>query len=206
MERAQIASGNPRKEPKQSRARVTVEAILEATAHILTEGGYDALTTNHVAKRAGVSIGSLYQYYPSKEALVGELMDRHCDMMNALFAEVFMRAEELPPKELARALVSAVFHAKCENPELSKVLREQLPRLGKLNRLEDSLAAITLTVASYLERHKEKLRISSIEHAAFYVVELGEHLTMATLVKRPHDDPEVTIDQITNVIVTYLFK
>mgnify|MGYP003597153915 FL=1 len=77
MERTQIASGNPRKEPKQSRARVTVEAILEATAHILTEGGYDALTTNHVAKRAGVSIGSLYQYYPSKEALVGELMDRH---------------------------------------------------------------------------------------------------------------------------------
>ncbi len=206
MERTLYSALNGRKEPKQSRARVTVEAILEATAHILSEGGYDALTTNHVARKAGVSIGSLYQYFPSKEALVGELMDRHCDMMNALFAEVFLRADDLSPKELAKELVAAIFHAKCRDPELSKVLREQLPRLGKLNRLDDSLQSITVAVTSYLERHRSILRVASPEQAAFYAVEMGEHLTMAALIKRPNDSAEVAITQITDAIVRYVFK
>jgi AcrR family transcriptional regulator len=61
-------SVNPRKQPKQDRSQATVQAILTATTHILTEDGYDQLTTNRVAERAGVSIGSLYQYFPNKEA------------------------------------------------------------------------------------------------------------------------------------------
>jgi AcrR family transcriptional regulator len=58
----------PRKLPQQDRSKVTVDAILTATAHILTQEGYDRTTTNRIAELAGVSIGSLYQYFPSKEA------------------------------------------------------------------------------------------------------------------------------------------
>ena len=65
-----------RKSPRQDRSKVTVDAILDATAHIIVTDGYDQLSTNRVAERAGVSIGSLYQYFPNKEALVGELVDR----------------------------------------------------------------------------------------------------------------------------------
>ena len=68
-------SAGPRKQPKQERSQATVEAILTATAHILTEDGYDRLTTNRVAERAGVSIGSLYQYFPHKDALIFALAD-----------------------------------------------------------------------------------------------------------------------------------
>jgi len=57
----------PRKLPQQDRSKVTVEAILTAAAHILTEHGYDNTSTNRIAERAGVSIGSLYQYFPNKE-------------------------------------------------------------------------------------------------------------------------------------------
>jgi AcrR family transcriptional regulator len=178
---------------------------LEATAHILTESGYDALTTNHVAHKAGVSIGSLYQYFPSKEALVGELMDRHCDRMNALFGEVFLKSQRLAPAELTRAIVGAIYRAKRENPALSRVLREQLPRMGRLRRLEESLEQITEVVATYLEQHKQLLRVKDPKRAAFYAVELGEGLTMQSVIKRPGDDAETVIDEITEIVCRYVF-
>ena len=66
-----------RKEAIQGRSKATVEAILRAAAHILVRTGYEATTTNRVAVEAGVSIGSLYQYFPNKEAIVSALIDRH---------------------------------------------------------------------------------------------------------------------------------
>lgn len=197
---------NTLKKPKQARSKATVEAILQATAHILTEAGYESLNTNAIAERAGVSIGSLYQYFPSKEAIVGELMDRFCDRLSALFGEVFLRSEGLPPKELARAVVGAIYLAKRENPKLARVLREELPRLGRLRRLEENLAVLTEMVAGFLRSHASMLRVASPERAAFYAVELGESLTLASVIKDPVCDPDLAIDEITDVIVRYLFR
>lgn len=70
-------SEKPRKSPKQARARATVDAILMAAAHLLRTGGRERTTTNEIAKKAGVSIGSLYQYFPNKEAIWQGLRERH---------------------------------------------------------------------------------------------------------------------------------
>src|SRR5580658_5503276 len=74
---ARKPSTAPRKQAQQVRSRNTVAAILEATTYILVRDGYERCTTNKVAQRAGVSIASLYQYFPSKEALVAALIDQH---------------------------------------------------------------------------------------------------------------------------------
>jgi AcrR family transcriptional regulator len=66
----------PRRLPRQARSRASLDALLEATAHLLREGGYARLTTNHIAERAGVSIGTLYQFFPGKEAIVAALIER----------------------------------------------------------------------------------------------------------------------------------
>lgn len=68
---------NPRKHASQERSRATVEVLIEATARILVREGFDKAGTNRIAEQAGVSIGPLYQYYPSKEALVAAVIDRH---------------------------------------------------------------------------------------------------------------------------------
>ena len=77
----------PRKRPSQSRSRATVQAIIEATAHILREHGYAGASTNRIAKLAGVSVGSLYQYFPGKDALVLAVADHHATEMMALLQE-----------------------------------------------------------------------------------------------------------------------
>ncbi|TIT73203.1 MAG: helix-turn-helix transcriptional regulator, partial [Mesorhizobium sp.] len=68
---------NPRKNASQERSRATMDALIEATARILVRDGFDKASTNRIAEEAGVSVGSLYQYYPGKEALVAAVIDRH---------------------------------------------------------------------------------------------------------------------------------
>ncbi len=196
----------PRKKPLQARAIATVEAITRATAHILVEHGYDALTTNHVAERAGVSIGSLYQYFPSKEALVGELLDDYCDKMNALFADVFMRSQALSPREVVRATIRAIYLAKHKEPELFQVLIQQLPRLGRLKRHEEDMAQVTAMVQSYLEAHASELRVHDVPRAAQYTVEIGEGLTTLASLREKNADPEAVIEGISEIIDRYLFS
>ena len=86
----------PRKRPRQARSKATVDTILEATARVLVKHGFDGLTTNAVATAAGVSIGSLYQYFPNKEALVAALIDRHIEQMNATMLAELARVATLP--------------------------------------------------------------------------------------------------------------
>jgi len=66
-----------RKTPRQERSKVMVEAILEAAAQIFAELGYARATTNKIAERAGVSVGSLYQYFPNKDSLISSLHEVH---------------------------------------------------------------------------------------------------------------------------------
>src|SRR6185436_592878 len=70
------AKNEPRKRPKQARSQQTVDALLEATARVLGARGFEGATTNEIARVAGVSVGSLYQYFPSKEALVAALLEQ----------------------------------------------------------------------------------------------------------------------------------
>src|SRR3954470_21450248 len=121
---------NPRKLPSQERARATIDALLTATARILVKEGFDRASTNRVAEVAGVSVGSLYQYFPGKEALVAALVERHQ-------AEGFAARSPdpelltLPLEQLATKLVEAMLRAHGVNPPLHKVLLEIAPRLGK---------------------------------------------------------------------------
>jgi AcrR family transcriptional regulator len=93
--------------PRQARARATVEAMIEATARILTAEGPDALNTNRIAEVAGVSVGSLYQYFPSKEALVALVMEVELERDRAAMAEQLQHAAHLPLDQLLQASVRA---------------------------------------------------------------------------------------------------
>lgn len=83
---------NPRKIPRQARAQATVEAIIVATAQLLTEQGFVNLTTARVAERAGVSIGSLYQYFPNKQGLAAAVVDHYSDEVLARFTAMVRAA------------------------------------------------------------------------------------------------------------------
>ncbi len=144
----------PRKAPSQARAVATVDAILGASARVLVTRGYAALTTNHVAKKAGVSIGTLYEWFPGKEALIAGLVDRHLTRAEALLearaAELAEEALTISPLALARALAAAMVELHEDDPRLHRALTEEVPhppetraRIRAIEqRMVDTLAAL----------------------------------------------------------------
>ena len=85
-----------RKKASQKRSRETVDALVEATARVLTKEGYDRASTNKIAAMAGVSIGSLYQYFPSKEALVAAVIERHTQELSQVVRDTFLKVASCP--------------------------------------------------------------------------------------------------------------
>ena len=126
---------NPRKQASQDRSRATVDALIEATARILVREGFDKASTNRIAEVAGVSVGSLYQYFPGKEALVAALIDRHNQkIMRAVRGEL-AEAMHLPVEQAVRKLVAVAIKAHRIDPRLHRVLAEQIPRVGRLEKI-----------------------------------------------------------------------
>src|SRR5688572_10663656 len=95
----------PSKSPIQARSRATVDAILAATARLLVKHGFDQSSTNQIAEAAGVSIGSLYQYFPSKESLVTALMERHMDEMRVLVFAQLARVQAMSLLDAVRTMI-----------------------------------------------------------------------------------------------------
>jgi len=124
MQRAKLT---PRKRPVQARSRATVDAIVEAAAYILIREGSSRLTTNRIADRAGVNVASLYQYFPSKEAILAELQRRHVaeqrEAMRAVLEE--HRGHDL--ETTVRALVSMGIAAHAVAPQIHAALAQALP-------------------------------------------------------------------------------
>lgn len=114
-----------RKEPSQARSRATVDAIVESGARVLGERGWAGFTTNTVAAVAGISIGSLYQYFPDKLSLVEAIRRRHFEEVLAVMRKAM--AGELPLPQRAEALVQGMIDAHNVNPELHRVLLDEAP-------------------------------------------------------------------------------
>jgi len=195
----------PRKNAKQARSRDTIDALLTATARILMRDGFDRASTNRIAEAAGVSIGSLYQYFPSKEALVAALVERHVAEMSASMEEAFLRLATAPLDIAAREIVALMLRVHSVDPKLHKVFIEQVPRIGRLDRIHDVEMKFTQMTRAYLELRKDEIRPQNLELAAFVLVTTVEALTHAATLHHPErlaDDQFA--DEITTLLLTYL--
>ena len=112
----------PRKTPIQARSNTTVEAILQATLQVLTSVGKERLTTTRVAARAGVSVGTLYQYFPNKSALLQATLRRHMDQVRAAIETVCAQQASASLLNMGTALIFAYLAAKMQDVKSSAAL------------------------------------------------------------------------------------
>jgi len=199
---------NPRKSASQERSRATVDALLEATTRILIKEGYDRASTNRIAEVAGVSIGSLYQYFPSKEALVAAVIDRHTQEIAEVTRNALVKAAARPIEDAAREFVSAAIDGHRVNPKLHGVLAEQIPRIGRLQKIEAFQQEGYALVRGYLEAHRDEIDVANLDLAAFILVTVVEALTHAAVLRRPDilndEKAKQFVDDATRLVVRYL--
>jgi AcrR family transcriptional regulator len=168
------------------------------------EDGYEGTTTNRVAEVAGVSVGSLYQYFPGKEALVAALVEKHQgEVFAALNPDPTLLT--LPLDQVARKLIEAMLRAHSVNPPLHKVLLEVAPRLGKHpHQLRDQGVAL---VGAILELHRKDVRALDADVASFIIVQAVEALCHEALLSRPDllKNPRL-VDEMTELLLRYVRK
>lgn len=199
----------PRKSASQKRSKATVEALLDATARVLTREGYDRASTNRIAATAGVSVGSLYQYFPNKEALVAALVARHNREMLQLLRDALKEVASLDLATAMRELVRAAVDAHLVDSALHRIFAEQVPRMGQLAKIEALQRETFLLVRTYLEARRNEISVRDLDSATSICVTTVEALTHEFVINKPDaldGDRDRFIDEVTRLIVGYLMS
>ncbi|WP_394824514.1 TetR/AcrR family transcriptional regulator [Pendulispora albinea] len=165
-------------QPKQQRARDTIEAIIRATAQILSREGAERLTTNRAAAVAGVSIGSLYQYFPDKEALIAEVRRRHDDAFRERLLALTATIQDLPLEEAIARCVLALIELHREDPALHNAVAAAGVQDGE-RRLLHQLAA------SWLQARRGEVRSTNLALAAEIALDAAESLVHGAALRTP---------------------
>jgi AcrR family transcriptional regulator len=185
-----------------------VDQILEAAAHVFAERGYAGATTNHIAERAGVSIGSLYQYFPSKDAILVALHARHMESASELLQRMMEETlrETTAPEQLLRRFVRQIIEMHASEPALHHVLLYEGPRTPelskKLHRIEDSMAR---TVERMLAE-RGGISDEHARHAAYLVVHVVENMAHEFVIHPPQEmATEVFVEELVTMLSGYIW-
>ena len=188
----------PRRTPRQVRAELTRERILTAAAHIFAEHGYAAGTTNRIAERARISIGSLYQYFPNKDAILAKLMVRHID-----------RGPWTPPAHLdlpalVRAMVRDAIDSHDDDPRLLRIMIEEASFSRELlDAIDRHDQTRTEQVRDLLDRHPE-VGVRDLQTATeliIFTVEMNVHRAAAYPGRTP---VEILENELVAMVTSYL--
>ena len=197
-------STNPRRRsaPQQERSRLMVERILTAGAQVLTDHGYDAATTNRIAEAAGISPGSLYQYFPDKEAIIAEVVDRYTDQVAArITAHLTSRLGDPDENRAAREVLGVLLDAMAERPKLLRAMIEHTPRLGVGNKIAAFEQRIGEIGIAYLRLQSQA--INRVETTTWMLVRTVEHLSIRYVLDQPPIEREEFIDELSALILTF---
>ncbi len=193
-----------RKRPSQARSQVTVEAILDAAAQVFEARGYAAGTTNRIAARAGVSIGSLYEYFPNKDAIVVALAERELEREREEILELLQGSARDSLAGLLRRFVETVVGFHTRSPALHRILFEEAQHPPETHacvlRFEETLAH---ALADDLRRRR--LRIPDADLAAHLIVQTTESLAHRFVLRGIHELDQVAfVDEVTRLLARYL--
>lgn len=140
----------PRKLPRQARAAVTLDAIFEATIQVLLVDGFRRLTTTRVAERAGVSVGTMYQYFPNKQALIYALNERYLEVL-ADKVEVTCRAHHgAAIDQMIEALIDTYWRAKTERADVTRALYSSVVEMDNAALIESFASRVDAATTAML--------------------------------------------------------
>lgn len=202
-----VADVGRRKNPKQQRAVATAEAITQATEQIILQEGFKNATTNRIADVAGVSVGSLYQYFPNKQAIVKALIE-------ATVAKAAARVRERLRSLMEEPLASALHQVMALLLEIYKehhfILFEILDQVPELKQYTSNLAVEVYTHSTnlaFLEQHQAELTVSDLRTALLLIERATIHNMEYFLTQNPTGiGEEQLVDELTKMAVNYLTK
>ena len=197
-----MQSKTARKQPKQARSKATVTAVLEATIRILDREGPDAATTTRIAEVAGISIGTLYQYFSHRDAILDALQDREFERAMDLMQRVLGSAgSDGPAREVVLGLVGLYADA----PGLHRVLALEGLRVASADRVHAFDMRVIAVVRNFLAASSLPVRRKNLDAAAFVVFQSVRASLLARMLESPAGVDAATLaDELTDMVLRYL--
>jgi AcrR family transcriptional regulator len=195
-----------RRKAVQRRSQETVAAIRTAAAQVFGQNGYRRATTNRVAQRAGVSIGTLYQYFPNKAALLVDLMEHHMEEAAQSISEQLSRSDpDAPAAELVRGFLTALMTAHAGDRDLHRILFEEAPHPEDLHdcvlRMERGIAhRLAAALAG-----RPGVAVPDLDTAAHLIVQAAESLIHRFVLHGIHEvEAQRFLDELVRLFSSYL--
>jgi AcrR family transcriptional regulator len=195
-----------RRTPRQRRSQATHDAIVEAAARVFAEAGLEKSTTSRIAEVAGVSPGSMYQYFPSKDSLITALFEREANEQHRAFLELAAELGTDDVPRLIRAYVDWTLHEFERKRALYRVLLHEVPKVSGLSATQaiDHVAARSLRLL--LEIGKSRVAARDLDAAAMIVIRAFRYNTIP-VIEEPFADEDARakfVDELTDLIAVYL--
>ena len=172
-----------RRRPQQSRSQATIEIILDAVGVALRKDGMARLTTNRIAETAGVSIGTLYQYFSNKQEIYTALHERQFKRMGESVTKVFLETEKGSLDDLIVTLMDVVINERLEDPDTYRLLATRVPhRTKRMESNEPLSVAFYTAVASHQGELSDNC---DLDRFVFILSHLIRSLANAVVLTRP---------------------
>lgn len=168
----QVTDFKPKKWPKQARSKASFDAIIEAAARLLREGGYQALTTNHIAQRAGVGIGTLYEFFSDKETIVAVLAERAMGRVVERMRAAFIAAAPLDPWAGVAHLTEEAVGVIAEDREIYHALLRRIPFVAGLPAVAETRAAMLDLAQQVRVRAGTRIDLPLPEQGAWLIAQM----------------------------------
>lgn len=193
-----------RKQPRQARSRQRVDALIDATAEEIATRGLLETTTNHIAERAGVSIGSLYQYFEGKDDLVATLLRRLSEEIATAADATLAASMDADVRNVVRDLLNTALAAMDERPNLYLELTRNWHTPGALTVVESLETHLMDTCRRYLMHHHDELAVDNLPAVLFVVIN-GTLFTVMRYLSLPDPgfDRRELVDTLSGMIAGY---
>ncbi|QHS10814.1 TetR/AcrR family transcriptional regulator [Sinimarinibacterium sp. NLF-5-8] len=195
----------PKKQPRQTRAQVTFDAIVEASGQLLARSGYDALTTNHIAEVAGVSIGSLYEYFPNKQSIVATLIARITTQITREVSTSLRTALALPdqPRSGIDYWMRAMIQALEKQQTILRVALQEVPFLWDIPEVRNLSATLQHIASEGGHKSQNMVRFDDPEASTFLLMTMTWAAILQSVLYRP---AHLSRERLTHTLVEMVLK
>lgn len=183
-----------------------VERIVSAGARVLGDSGYQDASTNRIAREAGISPGSLYQYYPDKDAIVAETILRLIDDFASAITPALRAAAAKSPPDAIRLILGAVLDALQQQTALLRALTDRVPAIEQQEALGPVRGRLADFAFHSLASRKDALRHDDIERTTWMIVELTQHLLVRYVLDAPPIERDDFLADTSRIVLDLAYR
>lgn len=195
-----------RRTPRQARSKDLVDRVVDAGARVLVEHGYAGASTNRIARAAGVSPGSLYQYFANKEAVVAAITARLIGEFANDMGPVLRETSSLPPADAVRGILDGALAALQRHTELLRALVDHVPMHQQREMLGAIRTRLSDRVHAALTADRELLRVPDVERTAWPIVEISQGLLVRYVLDAPPIEREDFLDDLAATMLRLAYR